>query len=161
MYQYLKERQDYEDRYDDGTVGACRSGERIVNQTFSMMEKKVPKNELLDRQAGWYLHYSTYYFWLVESAAATRHEKRDATIAKWMEADQKKDEKLASAHLAGGTYCRSCGKDMRVISKDYMSRDGRKEDDILLMFECESCNKRIAFWQDGTEWEGAKRECKK
>jgi len=110
---------------------------------------------------GWYLQYSQYYFLFVESVAAARVASRDTTIAKWMEEDQKKDEKLASAHIAGGTYCRSCGKDMRVISKDYMGRDGRKEDDILLMFECESCNKRMAFWQDGTEWEGAKRECEK
>jgi hypothetical protein len=78
-----------------------------------------------------------------------------------MEDDQKKDKKLASAHISGGTYCRSCGKDMRVISKDYMHRVGRKDDDILIMFECESCNKRIALWQDGTEWEGAKHECEK
>ncbi len=48
---------------------------------------------------------------------------------------------------------------MRVISKDYMRRDGHKEDDILLMFECDACDKRLALWQDGTDWEGAKREC--
>lgn len=161
MYTHLKEHQYYEDRYDDGTVATCRSGERIVNDSFKIMEKKLPTGELVERQAGWYLEYSKLYFWFVESAAAARHENRDATIAKWIEEDQKKDARLASAHIAGGTYCRSCGKDMRVISKDYMRRDGRKEDDILLMFECDDCNKRMALWQDGTEWEGVKRECEK
>lgn len=161
MYTYLQDQKHYEDRYDDGTVETCRSGERIVNDTFKIMEKKVPKKELIEKLPGWYLHYSMYYFWFVESAAAARHEKRDATIAKWMEEDQKKDERLASAHTSAANYCRTCGKDMRVISKDYMRRDGHRDDDILIMFECDSCNKRVAFWQDGTEWEGAKHECEK
>lgn len=161
MYTYLKDQQHYEDRYDDGTVSACRSGERIVNDTFKIMEKKLTKKELTEKLPGWYLQYSMHYFWFVESAAAARHEKRDATIAKWMEEDRKKDDRLASAHTAGASYCRSCGKDMRIISKDYMHRDGHKDDDILIMFECDSCNKRVAFWEDGTEWEGAKHECEK
>jgi len=161
VYTYLKERQHYEDRYDDGTVTKCRSGERIVNDTFTIMEKKLPKKELTDKLPGWYLQYSLYYFWFVESPAAERAENREATIAKWTAEDEKKDERLASAHISGGTYCRACGKDMRIISKDYMSRDNRKDDDILIMFECVACNKRLALWQDGTEWEGAKRECYK
>lgn len=161
VYTYLKDRQYYEDRYDDGTVARCRSGEYIINDTFTIMEKKLPEKELTDKLPGWYLQYSLYYFWLVESPAAERAENREATIAKWMAEDEKKDERLASANISGGTYCRACGKDMRVISKDYMRRDNRKDDDILIMFECESCNKRMAFWEDGTEWEGAKHECEK
>ncbi len=159
MYKYLKSREYYEERYDDATVAKCRSGERIVNDTFTTMEKKLSKKELTDKLPGWYLHYSQYYFLFVESAAAERAANREVTIAKWMAEDQKKDERLASAHISGGTFCRACGKDMRVVSKDYMRRDNRKEDDILIMFECEACNKRMALWEDGMEWEGAKREC--
>jgi hypothetical protein len=161
MYTYIKERKHYEDRYDEGTVAKCRSGERIVNDTFKIMEKKLTKNELYDKLPGWYLQYSQYYFLLVESAAASRAINRESQIAKWMEEDQKLDDKIASAHISGGSYCRSCGKDTRVISKDYMRRDGRKDDDILILFECESCGKRLALWQDGTEWEGAKHDCEK
>lgn len=157
----LKDRQYYEDRYDDGTVAMCRLGERIVNDTFKIMEKKIPKKELTEKLPGWYLQYSMYYFWFVESAAAERAENREATIAKWMAEDEKKDDRLAKAHISGGTYCRSCGKDMRVTGKDYMRRDNRKDDDILIMFECLDCNKRMSLWEDGTEWEGAKHECKK
>lgn len=155
-----KHRQHYEDRYDDATVEKCRYGERIVNKTFQMMEKKLTKKELTDKLPGWYLQYSMYYFWFVESAAAARTENRDVTIATWMSEDEKKDDRLANAHISGGTYCRNCGKDMRVISKDYIHCEGKK-DDILIMFECDNCNKRLALWQDGTEWEGAKHECEK
>jgi hypothetical protein len=42
-----------------------------------------------------------------------------------------------------------------------MHRDNRKDDDILIMFECVECNKRMALWEDGTQWEGAKHECEK
>ena len=160
-YKYFKDRQYYEVRYDDTTVEKCRSGERIVNKAFIEMEKKLPKKELTDRLPGWYLQYSLYYFWFVESIAAARFEDRDATIAKWMQEDEDKDQKLAGAHISGGAYCRTCGKDMRVISKDYMRREGHKDDDILIMFECDNCNTRLALWQDGTEWEGAKHECEK
>lgn len=158
---HLKEHQYYVERYDDGTIAKCRSGESIVNGTFNEMEKKLPKKELTEKLPGWYLQYSQLYFLLVETPAASRTEGRDATIAKWMEEDKKKDEQLASAHIKGGAYCRSCGKDMRVISKDYMRRNVRKDDDILIMFECNSCGKRLALWEDGTEWEGAKHECEK
>ncbi len=161
MYTYLKSREYYEERYDDATVSKCRSGESLVNETFTTMEKKLGKKELTDRLTGWYLHYSQYYFLFVESAAAERAANRGATIAKWMAEDQKKDERLASAHIAGGTFCRACGKDMKVVSKDYLHRDNHKEDNILIMFECEACNKRRALWEDDTEWEGAKRECEK
>ncbi len=99
MYNYLNNREYYEDRYDDNTVAKCRSGERIVNDTFTVMEEKLAKKELTDKLPGWYLQYSTYYFWLVESAAAERAVNREATISKWMAEDEKKDERLASAHL--------------------------------------------------------------
>lgn len=160
-YTYLKDRQHYEDRYDDSTIEICRRGERVVNQTFVEMQKKLPAGELKQRKSGWYLQYSIFYFSMVEMPAAIRHNEREEAIAKWMQQDEEKDQRLANAHIAGGTYCRSCGKDMRVISKDYMHREGHKENDILLMLECDACNKRKAFWQDGSEWEGAQLKCEK
>lgn len=160
MYTHLKDREYYENLYDEGTVEHCRSGERMVNATFRKMEQEHP-TEIAGRKPGWYLQYSTLYFSLVEMPAAARHVNRDETIDKWMQRDEEKDQKLAEAHIAGGTYCRSCGKDMHVIDKHYMRRNGHKEDDILLMFECDACNKRKAFWQDGTEWQGAELKCEK
>jgi hypothetical protein len=160
VYIYLKDKKHYEDRYDENTVEQCRSGESIVNGAFREMEKKLPKKELIEKLPGWYLQYSQYYFLFVESTAASRSALRETQINKWMELDQAKDDKLDSAKITG-TYCRTCGKDMRIISKDYMHREGRKYDDILIMLECVDCNKRIAFWEDGSEWEGAKHECEK
>jgi uncharacterized Zn finger protein len=158
---YLKDRQHYEDRYDRTTVESCRRGERIVNQTFKETEKRLPANELKQRHSGWYLQYSVFYFSLVELPAALRAKDREETIAKWMAHDEDKDLRLAKAQIPSGTYCHSCGRDMRIISKDYMSREGQTDDDILIMLECESCHKRQAVWQDGAVWEGAKIRCDK
>jgi len=161
MYTYLRPREHYDKRYDASTVEICRRGERVVNQAFKEMQKKLPAEELQQHRAGWYLQYSIFYFSMVELPAAMRVGEREETIAKWMKQDEEKDQRLANAHIAGGTYCRSCGKDMQVISKDYTRREGHREDDILLMFECEACHKRYAFWEDGTEWEGVRIKCEK
>lgn len=162
MYSHLQDRQYYEDRYDSTTITQCRSGERLVNGTFKELEKKIPEMELKEKLPGWYLQYSQLYFLTVESVAAARAEARDQVIVQWMAEDQEKDDRLSSAQLSGGNqYCKTCGRDLEVISKDYMHRDGHKDDDILIMFECKGCHKRTAFWRDGTEWESAKHVCVK
>jgi len=163
-YARLRDRKHYEDLYDEITVENCRSGERVVNNAFSIMEKKLPRGELKRKRPGWYLLYSQTYFGYVESVAAMRRHNRQETIDKWMERDEQKDKRLANAKLAEHPYCRTCGSDMNLVMKEYLRRrsTGKDEDDILLMFECKSCNKRTAFWQDGTEWEGADKVlCKK
>ncbi len=162
--QYLRPREHYETLYDEGTVERCRSGERVVNGTFAELEKKVPKQELEGHLSGYYLYYSRMYFQLVETVAAIRSHERDKTIAEWMERDDQKDRRLADAQLAKTPYCRACGKDMQLLSKDYMHRDSSPSPEreyILFMFECTHCNKRTAFWEDGTEWEGHKVYCEK
>jgi hypothetical protein len=162
-YNYLQSRQHYEDRYDETTIEKCRMGERIVNKTFIEMGKKLPESEKKEHQAGWYLMYSKLYFGYVEAVAAERRDGREKRIAAWMEADEKKDRRLADAKMKN-PYCKTCGKDMEQISKDYMSRDrggSGREDDILFMFDCKPCNKRIAVWQDGTKWGHKEPHCEK
>lgn len=164
-YVHLKDRQHYEDRYDEGTIEQCRSGERIVNKTFVEMDKKLPASEKKNRQPGWYLMYSRLYFQFVETVAAARRHNREKRIAEWMEADEQKDRRLAGAQMIKDPFCRTCGKDMEQMNKDYMPRDSAgskdREDDILFMFECKHCNKRLAIWQDGTEWEHKEPHCEK
>jgi predicted RNA-binding Zn-ribbon protein involved in translation (DUF1610 family) len=81
-----------------------------------------------------------------------------------MRKDEEKDTRLESARPKKTPYCLICGEDMSIIHKHYMSRRdtaSSAEDEILFMFECKKCNKRIAFWQDGTEWEKLKTRCEK
>jgi len=78
-----------------------------------------------------------------------------------MDEDDKKDKRLVDSHLSGVTYCNACGEDVKVVSKDYMHREGHKDDGILIMVDCKSCNKRAAYWEDGTEWIRPKVICEK
>lgn len=163
-YQYLKEESYYEDLYDRHTVEECRSNERVVNKTFSEMEKKEEfAEEFKSHLTGWYLQYSQLYFQLVETVAYLRSKGREEAIRIWMEKDEAKDRRIAEARLTKLPYCKACGKDMGAISKDYMPRktegSANREDEILFMLECRPCKKRIALWEDGSEWEGMKTFC--
>ena len=75
-YTYHQPREYYEERYDKGTIEQCRSGERVVNGSFTKLDKKLPASEKKKRQAGWYLMYSKLYFNFVESVAAERRHNR-------------------------------------------------------------------------------------
>jgi len=160
---YLNDRSIYEKRYDKITVELCRVCEQIVYNAFGD-RPALDRHGHADSATGYY-QYSIFYFQLVELLAGERWQERDTTISKWMKADEEKDRRLAEAKPSTTPYCRSCGEDMRIKLKSYASRergDSKKDDDdILLMFKCEPCNKLMALWQDGTEWEGYQARCEK
>jgi len=165
-FKFLHDKSFYEDIYDKTTIEHCRSGETMVNKVFSEMEKKVSCSEIKKHHAGWYFQYSAIYFQSVELIAAGRFTERQKIIDGWIERDRKQEERLESAEIIKMPYCRYCGKNMALISKDYMSRgkniiNNKSEDDILFMFECRYCNKRAAYWQDSIEWEKPKTYCEK
>jgi len=83
------------------------------------MDKKLPKSEKKDHQADW---YSKLYFQYVETVAAARRHNREKRITEWMEADEQKDRRLATSHMAKTPYYRIYGKDMEQFIKDYMPR---------------------------------------
>lgn len=159
----LQSREFYEKLYDRATIDHCRSMESMVNKTFCELEKKAPDAELRATGMGWYLAYSMQYLFLVEKLALERFENRTQTIFEWMEKDEQEDRQLASALVRKTPYCRNCGKDMKQTMKTRLRRDeaGSRSDDILFMFQCDPCNKRLGVWQDGTEWEGMKVYCDK
>jgi predicted RNA-binding Zn-ribbon protein involved in translation (DUF1610 family) len=138
--------------------------EEIVNGAFSKIEKQIPSSALEEHLPGWYLQYSTFYFYLVEVVAVALYRQRQEVIHNWMDRDGQKDQRLAGAQLATMPYCRSCGGTMGNFNKFYMHRQDTErnvDDDILFMFECKSCKQRLVCWQDGTEWEGPEIKCSK
>jgi hypothetical protein len=54
---------------------------------------------------------------------------------------------LAEAQPSTVPYCRSCGEDMEITDRLYHRREigGKVENEILFMFDCAHCNKRLAF----------------
>ncbi|MGO9761518.1 MAG: hypothetical protein ACLP1Q_09715 [Solirubrobacteraceae bacterium] len=160
-FTYLDDPSVYEERYDKTTVAICRDREEMVHK---FLGERPPLNSR--GEAEWdngYYHYSLMYFHLVEEMAGERWQEREETIRNWMAKDEAKDLRLANATPAAIPYCPSCGEDMQITHKSYLHRErGKtkaKEDDILFMFDCQSCNKRLASWQDGTEWKPPQTRC--
>ena len=125
MLTYLKDHAYYEDLYDHGTVEQCRSAENIVNGAFHKLEETTPAREFKDRAVAWYIEYSKLYLQLVELTAAGRQYHRDKVTAEWIERDAQKDQRLADARLSKMPFCRRCGKNMEVVDKYYLHREGR------------------------------------
>lgn len=151
----LKDEQYYNDLYDKFTVERCRFAEDVVNKTFVETKKEIDRKKSSQPIPGLYLFYSITYFQMVEALALMRFEEKAQTINSWMERDQKLDNRLESAIPKKLPYCPSCGRDMGIIHKHYMSRyvaQDSSEDEIMIMFECKQCNKRKAYWEDGSEW---------
>lgn len=157
----LQDREQYEERYDKITVEFCREREEMVQKLFGDRPPLDSRGDA-DPANGYYI-YSVMYFQFVEALAGERWQERDKTINEWVAEDESKDRRLASAQPAVTPYCRSCGEDMQITLRSYLHRDrpGAKADDILFMFDCKPCHKRLALWQDGTEWEGYQARCEK
>jgi predicted RNA-binding Zn-ribbon protein involved in translation (DUF1610 family) len=159
-FTHLDNRSVYEERYDRHTVELCREREEAIEKLFG---KRPPLDAEgnADPDNGYYI-YSVLYFQLVEAMAGSRWRERKDTIQQWMTADEAKDRRLATARSPVTPYCHSCGEDMQIIDVTYLHREHAKlqdVDDILFMFECNPCNKRMALWEDGTEWKPAPVPC--
>jgi hypothetical protein len=161
-FTYLDDRSVYEERYDKLTVELCRDRENMVENLLGERPPLDSQGEA-DPANGYHI-YSMMYFQFVEALAGERWQEREATINEWMAEDEAKDRGLENARPAATPYCRSCDEDMEVTSRVYhqRTRGGRSKgghDDILFMFDCRRCNKRVASWQDGTEWKPPQARC--
>lgn len=165
MYTHLKERKFYEDIYDKHTVEGGRHGMESYDNFFTEFEKKLPKDDTIDRP-GNALLLNVFYMSVVGDNLIRRYNERDQYITDWMAKDGAKDAQIASARLSEEPYCHHCGKQgLRIIDKSLMHRkEDHKYDDpeeVLIMLSCPHCEKNSAFWEDGTAWKVKPTVCPK
>lgn len=170
MRTYLQDRKHYEDRYDDITIAVCRQKEQICIDAFHAAKKKLTpltgKDKDKDPEQELLRAFNLHYYFMVEWRAGERWEEREQEIQNMMSEDEAKDRQIAEARLISEPYCIHCEKTgLRIISKDLMHR-GEKYDyddpkEVLITLECPSCEKRSAFWQDGSPWERLTTKCPK
>lgn len=165
MYKHLNERTAYEDRYDYLTVESARKGMVHYYKFYADFEKKLPKNEKVDKPGNAFL-LNVFYMETVGNELLRRYEKRDEVINDWMASDEAKDAQITNARLAEEPHCHQCGgQGLRIIDKSLMHRhkDAQYDDpeDVLFMLSCPNCNKNSAFWEDGTAWESKPTLCPK
>lgn len=165
MYTHLQERKFYEDIYDKHTVEDARRGMDSYDNFFTEFEKKLPKDDTIDRP-GNALLLNVFYMSVVGNDLIRRYNEREQYITDWMAKDEAKDAQIASARLSEEPYCHHCGKQgLRIIDKSLMHRkENHKYDDpeeVLIMLSCFHCDKNSAFWEDGTAWKTKPTVCPK
>lgn len=156
MYTHLKERTFYEDIYDKHTVEDARRGLDAYDKFFTDFEKKLPKDDTIDRP-GNAIILNVFYMSVIGNDLIRRYEERTSYIDKWMAEDQAKDDQISSARLSEEPYCRHCSKKgLLIIDKSLMHRkeDHKYNDpeEVMFMLRCSHCDKNSAFWEDGTAW---------
>lgn len=165
VYTHLKERRFYEDIYDRHTIEDGRRGMVHYEKFHADFEKKLPKDDKIDRP-GNALLLNVFYMQTVGNELLHRYEKREEYINDWMEKDGAKDEQVSTARLSEEPYCNHCSKQgLRITDKSLMHRkENAKYDDpeeVLFMLNCPHCDKISAFWEDGTTWKPKPTLCPK
>src|ERR1035438_4866321 len=129
-YVHLKNRKYYEDIYDSHTVENARRGMVYYEDFYSKLEKKLPKDDKIDRP-GNAVVLNLFYMQTVGDELLNRYENRDQRINEWIARDEAKDEQITTARLAEEPYCKHCSKQgLRIIDKSLMHRkDNAKYDD--------------------------------
>jgi uncharacterized protein YbaR (Trm112 family) len=155
-YTHLKDRQYYEDVYDRHTVEDARRGMVYYDDFYLKFEKKLPKDDKIDRPGNAIL-LNVFYMQTVGDDLLYRYENRDQKISEWITRDEEKDEQIASARLSEEPHCKHCGKQgLRIIDKSLTHRneDANYDDpeEVMFMLSCPHCKKNSAFWEDGTPW---------
>lgn len=165
MYIHFKDRQYYEDLYDNLTVESARRGMSHYDNFYSEFKSKLPKDEKVDKPGNAFL-LNIFYMETVGNELLDRYEKRDGKIQEWIARDRAKDERVSSARLTEEPSCHHCGKQgLRIIDKSLMHRGDTYEiddpEEVLFMLRCPYCDKNSAFWQDGAPWKVKSTVCPK
>lgn len=155
---YLKDKQEYIDRYDLHTIEECLSWYWKMKDGFKKDRnnkefKKWPDDEF-EEEVGKVLGR------FIGNIKAQRFKNKQETIEKWMSEDGVLQDKQDNTPVPKEVDCPICGKEMKMIIK-YLHDTYGKESKMWFMFECNKCNKRRAINEDGSDWKYEKPKCPK
>ena len=146
-YQYLKDYTYYSELYDKLTIDDCEYWE---NQKDVIIENPKTEKEIEKQNKIVVTNMAVELSLWFEKGE--RYLKKEEAIRQWMDRDRVKDEKLENAIEPKGIRCLQCSlPNMNCISRDLMT-DSHDKEEVLFMFQCDKCNKRRAYWENGTEW---------
>ncbi len=146
-FQYLKPQQEYEDRYDVGTIKECLRVLDMVNGIGEKMKlepkfQSYPESEQ-DRNMGLFRGRMLFFI------QAQRHKHRASTIAEWIESDRIKQDKQDNIP-APKANCPECGGAMVDDGSHHLvDWDDGKPMRVLFTFNCPKCKKRQGVYDDG------------
>ena len=156
MIKYLKDKQEYIDRYDKATVDRCRWAEKTITADFVSKHMNGVKDEKELVRASSSFNKLHLYFLMGEL-----YSKKEETINKWMKEDKDHDDYFENAEAPKDIMCFICGREMFVTYKQLETRLN-KPDRVLFMYDCTLDHiSRRAFYDDGEEWKYEKPLCRK
>ena len=135
---YQKDVDYYNDLYDKITVSACRMYE--INPEKAKTYTPV--------QLSATIYINNLY---LKNKMSERALKKDETIKEWIQEDKRKDEYMES-QFPPKTRCLECYDFMELKFKEYIWNEEWKNDRVMFIFECESCKKRRAIYNDWEEY---------
>lgn len=139
MSKYLQNRSYYEKLYDKQTIEECLS----TADTYRSIKKT--NNKKKDKEL------KRAYWVFIEIIKLERAGRRNETITRWMEEDEKKYDRVSNA-VAPRVSCVNCDdKKLREESRSSMDKNDDVES-ILFMLACDACDKKQAYWENGEPW---------
>lgn len=144
--QYLKEKQEYIDRYDKWTVESCRDHERFTRDAFMKSDNKEKEKMSVDGLVNFFMYFH----------AGNRYKNKDVKIREWMDSDRIKQEKYDNTPAPDPVFCDTCGSKMwhtfKTLESDYKR--------VLFYYDCkEECSCRKAVYDDGERWKPEPNPC--
>ncbi len=94
----------------------------------------------------------------VNIIAGERYRHKAKTIEEWVDKDRNLQERYDSAMPHNTVICTLCGSRTRIVHKGLFDTE-QDHPLILFMFECASCHKRQAFYDNGTPFERKPSPC--
>ena len=128
MVNHLKDRQEYEDHYDQHTVEIARWYEEQAAKREDQDGNKIPErvNNMVTR-------FLLYHY------TGERWKNRDETINKWMEDDRSSDKVYENTAIPDNVCCFMCDVAMEFLHKSLNHDFEKKGKSMEFFFSCEDC----------------------
>lgn len=143
---YLKDKQEYIDRYDLLTIDECLRWVETARKTGKVKEFPKPKKM---EWVGALTEIALYF------KKGDNYRNKEKTINEWMERDRRLQEKYDNTPEPENIFCDGCNFAMKVLDKTLDQKlDGSAR--MLFFFECPCCKKRKGIYEDGETFKSDK-----
>lgn len=145
-YQHLKNRSDYEERYDRSTVEWCRRFEEPRAISNEKLEESLKELSLAEMQRC----HDLATDWTIFHEAGERYLDREKTIQDWMERDRRRDQMMDRARMPL-IHCPSCGNLMECVYKHVNFEIDSDREWVEFFLCCKPCMQGKDVYENGGE----------
>jgi uncharacterized protein YbaR (Trm112 family) len=146
--QYLKEEQEYIDRYNLHTIEECldviKMFQKVYQKTLTSKELKDISQEKKLHDANLMLHQHLFV------VKGKRYEKKQEIIRKWMDDDRLKQDKQDYTPAPDRIVCPLCNGSMFFNTSKHLEHEyDNPLMRMMFLFKCQKCDKQQWVYDDG------------